>query len=651
MLTENASKWQRELNEFLGVKSTFILEGNTKDLYPIAGKKGFEKIDGAIYDIFQDQYDFLFCDPLFGFYPAPNEHSTEVTILEINPGEADLSNGLSTNDYEPSGATADAKIHPDLAQWRKVAKQQRNNRTRQASKYDRNEPNDRFSVYAEIIRAAITTAPSNVPKKTGNKPMVCVVNNASRAILNPERLSEAENYQFQNLLYASMNAAGGQGGINTLILLVEKQNDLPPWFYLNNPNVRTIILPAPDRKMREAYINLTTEQIEADPELKTKFVDATERMLLTEIDEIVGMNEKNGGDFSKIFENLSVFKYGVKENKWETELQAKFAKHKDLGSILRRRVKGQEQAITKISQIIERAVTGLSGVQHSSKDSKPRGIAFLAGPTGTGKTEMVKTVTELLFEDENAMIRLDMSEFSEQHAAQRLFGAPPGYIGYDSGGELTNAIKANPFSVVLFDEIEKAHPSVMDKFLQILEDGRMTDGQGNTVYFSESIIFFTSNIGVVVKNLQNDQYELNPLAAPDKSYSQLSKEIKRQIALCFKPEFLNRLGRNIIVFDYISEEIAREILAKQIETVSKSLQKRSHITLTGLEFNPASPAFELLFQACKSQETKANGGRGIGNVVEEMFVNPLSDYIFHQDVKQSTIKVSTSDDSIRFQQG
>jgi len=135
-------------------------------------------------------------------------------------------------------------------------------------------------------------------------------------------------------------------------------------------------------------------------------------------------------------------------------------------------------------------------MQHSSESSKPRGILFLAGPTGTGKTEIVKAIAEALFEDEKTLIRFDMSEYTAEHSDQKLFGAPPGYVGYDNGGQLTNAVKNNPFSILLFDEIEKAHPNIMDKFLQILEDGRMTDGQGNTVYFSETLIFFTSNVGI-----------------------------------------------------------------------------------------------------------------------------------------------------------
>ena len=145
---------------------------------------------------------------------------------------------------------------------------------------------------------------------------------------------------------------------------------------------------------------------------------------------------------------------------------------------------GRDHAVTHMLDIVKRAVTGVGGVR---RGGRPRGVAFLAGPTGVGKTELAKTITELLFGDESAYIRFDMSEFCAEHADQRLIGAPPGYVGYDAGGELTNAIRERPFSVVLFDEIEKAHPRILDKFLQILDDGVLTSGRGDRVYFSESV--------------------------------------------------------------------------------------------------------------------------------------------------------------------
>ena len=166
-------------------------------------------------------------------------------------------------------------------------------------------------------------------------------------------------------------------------------------------------------------------------------------------------------------------------------------------------------------------------------------------------------------------VRFDMSEFSSEHADARLIGAPPGYVGHDAGGELVNAVRQRPFSVVLFDEIEKAHPRILDKFLQILDDGRLTDGRGDTVYFSEAVIVFTSNLGVYVRD-EHGEPALN--VSPDDDHAEVSSKIHRAIENHFRfqlqrPELLNRIGDNIVVFDFIREDLARRIMDKMLGNV------------------------------------------------------------------------------------
>ena len=209
--------------------------------------------------------------------------------------------------------------------------------------------------------------------------------------------------------------------------------------------------------------------------------------------DLTGIAELGRGEklrYDKIADAVRRYKIGVTEDPWQKIDRRKIV---DAQDFIRARVKGQEHAIVHMLDIVKRSITGVGAPR---RGGRPRGIAFLAGPTGVGKTELAKTITSLLFGDDNAYIRFDMSEFSAEHADQRLIGAPPGYVGYDVGGELTNAMREKPFSVVLFDEIEKAHPRILDKFFQILDDGVLTSGRGDRVYFSEAFIIFTSNLGM-----------------------------------------------------------------------------------------------------------------------------------------------------------
>ena len=284
---------------------------------------------------------------------------------------------------------------------------------------------------------------------------------------------------------------------NIVIIVAHNNAMIPPAFYLNNSMVGSVNIPLPGHKEREHFININssclniTQDIISDKTAKDDLIDALDGFSLKEIAQLMKLSRQISEKMS--FEKLiNLFKYGEKVSPWEELSKDKIERiEEELGN----RVKGQAFAISKVKDVIIRAYTGFSGLQHSSKQKKPKGTLFFVGPTGVGKTELAKSLASFVFGDENACIRFDMSEYNHEHSDQRLVGAPPGYVGYEAGGQLTNAIKEKPFSVLLFDEIEKAHGRILDKFLQILEDGRLTDGKGETVYFSETIIIFTSNIG------------------------------------------------------------------------------------------------------------------------------------------------------------
>ena len=214
-------------------------------------------------------------------------------------------------------------------------------------------------------------------------------------------------------------------------------------------------------------------------------------------------------------------------------------------NVLGRRVIGQDDAVTAVSDAVRRSRAGIAD------DNRPTGSFLFLGPTGVGKTELAKALADFLFDDDKAMVRIDMSEYGEKHSVARLVGAPPGYVGYDAGGQLTEAVRRRPYTVVLFDEVEKAHPDVFDVLLQVLDEGRLTDGQGRTVDFRNTILILTSNLGA----------------------GGTKEQVEAAVKATFKPEFINRLD-DVVIFDALTSNQLTMIVDIQIDALATRLESR-----------------------------------------------------------------------------
>jgi DNA polymerase III delta prime subunit len=583
------TKWHRELDIFHKIKSVIILEGNIMDSYQYPE-------DGSIVGLTEYLHLYLKAqgyevivgyNGVQGFFQPENDTQILEQFGALSGCTGKVKDGFLRAPFYGSGETAPLLI--------------------------------RQAVQQEERQTAV------------------IMSMASRYIPSPEHMSQQEVDSFTTLQLAADQSAEG----NLLLLLVNKTNDLPAWFCLDNPNVKILYLSTPSAEERTVLIRenfrsffdreIYNEQIgyyEEHPreleKLQERFIGLTEGFTFREINDLRRLSKNEKCPIAKMADIIDLYRYGPKENPWS---------RKDLREVLRNgqerihtRVKGQDLVVEKALDVVKRAAAGMSGLQHSSH-TKPKGILFFAGPTGTGKTELAKTLAEMLFGEENRCLRFDMSEYSQPQSDQKLLGAPPGYVGYEAGGQLTNAIRENPFSILLFDEIEKAHASIFDKFLQILEDGRMTDGQGKTVYFSESILIFTSNLGIYTTDEYGNKH-LN--VSSEDTYAKVEQSVRRAIEDYFKltlgrPEILNRIGENILVFDFIRPKVAAEILDAQIEKIIANLGSEKNIVLTVEE-----PARQKL--QAKAFENLDNGGRGIGNVVEKVLINPLARYLFDNEL-------------------
>ncbi len=526
-------KWQKDLLSHVSAFASFVFEGNVHDLHPLQVEDGYEylPLKDVIGALLKDKY----CVVYFDHTKQPGkEIRPDQQPREDNPSEADDSMFNSFSFLEKSVTTPDGRVipNPNVEIFKKYYHPDYLKRIRSSADQslqggitmDMQRIHDAMKDFGDNVEVAYEDIEVNGVKvkkevysvKEGKdeaykdaKPFFFILPNVSRYMTRPGDPDDKEH----SLLMVLYEATQLVDTPCKVALFVDKMNDLPTWFEAadNNPSLKKFYIANPNSDFRKTYYELelnksVLKEID-DPNsylnALNKFCAYTEKYSLRKLEQlkqfIVLSTEEEDHDLTKIDKTVFKFEFGANTDPWRKADM--FSMLDELEDKLNDEIKGQEHVSSQICASLRAAITGVNSSKKN--DRRPKAVFFLAGPTGTGKTEMCRQLSTQLFGKEDSMIRFDMSEFRESHNEARLFGAPPGYIGYEAGGELTKAIKENPFCVLLFDEIEKASSSIWDKFLQILGDGRVTDGKGETVYFSQCVIVFTSNLGITasVKDL------------------------------------------------------------------------------------------------------------------------------------------------------
>jgi ATP-dependent Clp protease ATP-binding subunit ClpB len=438
-----------------------------------------------------------------------------------------------------------------------------------------------------------------------------------------------------------------------LILRTASLNAIPQAL-TSSPAVRVVSLPATGRDERLTYGQLRGKRLAGQCKLEITdlarlLANVTDDWRLEDMEGLIKTCEQQAIHSPIELEGTArAFRLGVARSPWAgAEIQAAIEKANEQLSL---RVRGQPEAMAAVYKALLKAQTGLSGAHQSGMSRGPRATLFFAGPTGTGKTEAAKAIAELVYGDESALVRFDCAEFRQDHSVARLIGAPPGYVGFESGGELTDRIRSRPHSVLLFDELEKAHPRLLDIFLSILDDGRLTNGQGVTTNFSETTLIFTSNLGIYEEVtgdkgniVRRPRFEFN--APYEQIQSSVRSAIKEEfISTLGRPELLGRLGgeRSLIVFDYLRD--LSGVSEKFVNNICAAMKRLHNIDLNV----DASVINFIAADTAARPDALVLGARGMVQSFDTLFTDPLAVFISGNKASNCQILVSVDDGAIKF---
>jgi ATP-dependent Clp protease ATP-binding subunit ClpA len=577
-------RWQDELEEALKYKNAVIICGNIRDKYLYENPY----VDGEICLV--DLYDYLSrklggCSSrLISYDPISGERA-------LADSHEDISDPPSERDFDEARA--------ELVGTRGVESRER---ATSESTADRDLERINRALYeSECITYVINFADKITPQKAETEEDM-------KRVLRLEKMTQ------------------GMNPSNRLVLVYLLRDQIPYELYLNQPKAMVVEIPLPDRKQLEVLFKEVYRMSEHDVEQARNIADG---LLMIEVDQIISVLE-DGFD-AKVFEDrVRLYRYGEEESPWN-EISLDRINH--AFDVFTEEIQGQDEAVQSVINVIIRARADIQRKTGGNPRS-PRGKLFFAGPTGVGKTLTAKILAQFLFGSKEAFLRFDMSEYGQDHQVSRLTGAPPGYIGYEEGGTLTNAIKKRPFSIVLFDEIEKAHAKVFDIFLQILEDGRLTDSRGETVYFSEAVILFTSNLGTRSKDITGtpiDEKERLKELLKRTDIESIREHFTRAVEDFFqlelsRPELLNRIGReNIVVFNHIwTDETVRAMLDRNLLQVQEEFNRSYAHSSPSLSLEIAEAEVrEFLFKLI-IQDITVSGGRSVDRVINQRIRDKLA---------------------------
>ena len=600
----NQPSWLEGFRREVAIRKAVILAGNTNDVYPVYGK--CQTVPQILTkELARQGYRVIQWDQVSGVHNVDDKELQDL----VQPST--IGGPESKSSAEETGYQA----------------------------YDMGETNSVDSPTFSIPQAINTEDFLSLsyhhmiaPQKI-EKPCAFVLDYSHFIFGDNRNLSDAERAQLLLLAKALRDAPVPQNTVelkiknNIIVFVCRHPGSLPTKLTVDNPVFGQVYLQRPSRNERQVFLEGCLDMYDLLPALSLgnrkfiDFVDSQDDFTYRDCLQMASLSRAQDNPLSAD-KLINLYKYGEKISPWE-ELDREKLLH--CADELNKRVKGQNLPIQKVRSMLIKAYSGLSGIQHSSQQTTPKGVLFFVGPTGVGKTELAKALAHFMFGDDSACLRFDMSEFNHEHSDQRLVGAPPGYVGHEQGGQLTNAIKAKPFSVILFDEIEKAHGRILDKFLQILEDGRLTDGKGETVSFSESVIIFTSNIGAsdIGSGLTEEESAKAFISAVNNHFN---KELKR-------PELLGRIGSNIVPFNFINDSNFQISIARaKFEPIIDRLKQKYNIS--GLNFTDED---KVLTALCR-QTDSSKGGRGILNAIDEYFINPLSEFLVESSVDSLSLQ-------------